>query len=128
MTPSVWVGRTLALPRLAKRLVAVSVDMSLCVLTVWLAFYLRLGEWVPMLGHPQWQPMSAALLLTLVRHGGRRGLLGGPVGLGVLLARRGAGGGPRGCNKRAGGASASLSGAGNGVWRPQRAHAFAPLT
>jgi FlaA1/EpsC-like NDP-sugar epimerase len=62
MTPPVWVGRTLALPRLAKRLVAVSVDMSLCVLTVWLAFYLRLGEWVPMLGHPQWQPMSAGIL------------------------------------------------------------------
>jgi FlaA1/EpsC-like NDP-sugar epimerase len=60
MTPSVWVSRTLALPRLAKRLVAVSVDMSLCVLTVWLAFYLRLGEWVPIQGHPQWKPMLAA--------------------------------------------------------------------
>lgn len=62
MMSAVWVGRALALPRLAKRLVAVSVDMSLCVLTVWLAFYLRLGEWIPMKGHSQWQPMSAALL------------------------------------------------------------------
>jgi FlaA1/EpsC-like NDP-sugar epimerase len=34
--------------------------MSLCVLTVWLAFYLRLGEWVPIQGHPQWKPMLAA--------------------------------------------------------------------
>ncbi len=66
MTPSAWVGRTLALPRLAKRLVAVSVDMSLCVLTVWLAFYLRLGEWVPMQGHPQWQLMSAAMLSVVL--------------------------------------------------------------
>jgi FlaA1/EpsC-like NDP-sugar epimerase len=66
MTPSVWVGRTLALPRLAKRLVALSADMSLCVLTVWLAFYLRLGEWVPMQEHPQWRPMSAAMLSVVL--------------------------------------------------------------
>ena len=73
-------------------------------------------------------PISAALSLTLVRHGGRRGLLGGPVGLGVLLARRGAGGGPRGCSRGQVRRLASLSEAGRGVWRPQRAHAFAPLT
>jgi FlaA1/EpsC-like NDP-sugar epimerase len=36
----------LALPRAAKRFVALSVDLGLCVLTVWLAFYLRLGEFV----------------------------------------------------------------------------------
>ena len=34
----------LGLPRAAKRLVAVAVDLGLCVLTVWLAYYLRLGE------------------------------------------------------------------------------------
>lgn len=34
----------LALPRWAKRLVALVVDASLCVLAVWLAYYLRLGE------------------------------------------------------------------------------------
>ena len=66
MSAAVWAGRTLALPRLAKRLVAVSVDMSLCVLTVWLAFYLRLGEWIPMQGHLQWQPMSAVLLSVIL--------------------------------------------------------------
>ncbi len=38
----------LALPRAIKRLVAVAVDVSLCVLTVWLAYYLRLGEFVPL--------------------------------------------------------------------------------
>jgi len=41
----------LALPRVAKRLVAVVVDVSLCVLSVWLAFYLRLGEFVAISGN-----------------------------------------------------------------------------
>ena len=66
MNKSAWARRTLALPRVAKRLVALGVDVSLCVLTVWLAFYLRLGEWVPMRGHEQWQPMNAALLSVAV--------------------------------------------------------------
>ena len=66
MTKSAWAKRTLALPRLAKRFVALGVDVSLCVLTVWLAFYLRLGEWVPMRGHETWRPMNAALLSVAV--------------------------------------------------------------
>ena len=37
----------LELPRFAKQLVALSVDFCFCILTVWLAFYLRLGEFVP---------------------------------------------------------------------------------
>lgn len=41
----------LALPRIAKRIVAVLVDISLCVLSVWLAFYLRLGEFVALSGN-----------------------------------------------------------------------------
>lgn len=40
----------LAMPRVAKRLVVLLVDASLCVLTVWLAYYLRLGEWVKLSG------------------------------------------------------------------------------
>lgn len=44
----------LALPRAAKRFVALSVDLSLCVLTVWLAFYLRLGEFVTLSGTALW--------------------------------------------------------------------------
>jgi hypothetical protein len=44
----------LALPRVAKRMVALLVDFSLCVLTVWLAFYLRLGEFVSMANQSQW--------------------------------------------------------------------------
>ena len=30
-----------------KRLIVICVDISLCALTVWLSFYLRLGEFVP---------------------------------------------------------------------------------
>jgi len=44
----------LALPRAAKRFVALSVDLGLCVLTVWLAFYLRLGEFVALSGAALW--------------------------------------------------------------------------
>jgi FlaA1/EpsC-like NDP-sugar epimerase len=40
----------LVLPRPVKRLVALSVDLGLCVLTVWLAYYLRLGEFVSLSG------------------------------------------------------------------------------
>lgn len=40
----------LAMPRVAKRLVVLAVDSSLCVVTVWLAYYLRLGEFVALSG------------------------------------------------------------------------------
>ncbi len=44
----------LALPRPAKRFVALSVDLGFCVLTVWLAFYLRLDEFVALSGTALW--------------------------------------------------------------------------
>lgn len=44
----------IALPRAAKRFVALSVDLGLCVLTVWLAFVLRLGDLVPLSGNALW--------------------------------------------------------------------------
>ncbi len=44
----------LALPRATKRFVALSVDLGLCVLTVWLAYYLRLGEFVALSGTALW--------------------------------------------------------------------------
>lgn len=44
----------LVLPRAAKRLVALSTDLGLCILTVWLAYYLRLGEFVPLSGIALW--------------------------------------------------------------------------
>lgn len=44
----------LALPRSAKRTIAVIVDISLCVLSVWLAYFLRLGEFTAMSGNALW--------------------------------------------------------------------------
>ena len=44
----------LSWPRFAKRLVALSVDMSLCLVAVWLAFYLRLDEFVSLWGQGTW--------------------------------------------------------------------------
>lgn len=54
----------LALPRPAKRLVALSIDMSLCVLSVWLAFYLRLGEWVALSGNALWA-VAVSIVIAL---------------------------------------------------------------
>lgn len=54
----------LALPRVAKRLVASFVDLGLCVLTVWLAYYLRLGEFVVLSGNALWA-VGAAVGIAL---------------------------------------------------------------
>ncbi|MDB5796436.1 MAG: capD [Paucimonas sp.] len=54
----------LALPRVAKRMLVLVVDASLCALTVWLAFYLRLGEWTPPWGEPV-TAMLASIALAL---------------------------------------------------------------
>ncbi len=44
----------LGMPRMAKRIVVILLDISLCVLTVWLAYYLRLGEFISFGKHAQW--------------------------------------------------------------------------
>lgn len=54
----------LALPRAAKRFVALSVDLGLCVLTVWLAYYLRFGEFVALSGKASWA-VTAAIGIAL---------------------------------------------------------------
>lgn len=51
---STLVVPALALPRPAKRIVALSVDLSLCILAVWIAYYLRLGEFVSFTGRSEW--------------------------------------------------------------------------
>jgi len=42
------VSKTLSLPRLAKRSIAFTLDACLCILGVWIAYYLRIGVWVPL--------------------------------------------------------------------------------
>jgi len=48
------VSPLLGLPRYTKRVIVLSVDVSLCLLTVWLAFYLRLGEFIFLSGKSVW--------------------------------------------------------------------------
>lgn len=49
----------LALPRGAKRIIALLADAGICVLTVWLAFFLRLGEFVPLTGNALWAALAS---------------------------------------------------------------------
>jgi FlaA1/EpsC-like NDP-sugar epimerase len=52
----------LRIPRLIKRTLVLSLDVGVCVVSVWLAFYLRLGEWVSLSGI---QFLALALALSL---------------------------------------------------------------
>jgi len=54
----------LALPRSVKRGMVLALDAALCVLTVWLAFYLRSGVWVSMAG-PAIVAVVASVVLAL---------------------------------------------------------------
>jgi FlaA1/EpsC-like NDP-sugar epimerase len=54
----------LALPRSVKRGMVLALDAALCVLTVWLAFYLRSGEWVSLAG-PAIVAVVASVVLAL---------------------------------------------------------------
>ncbi len=54
----------LGLPRPAKRLLAVAVDASLCVLTVWLALCLRLESWVLLEG-VYWISVLGSLVIAI---------------------------------------------------------------
>ena len=49
----------LALPRWAKRFVVLALDTALCVLTVWLAYYLRLGVFVALSGNAFWAVVTS---------------------------------------------------------------------
>lgn len=53
------VGPILALPRSAKRIIALLADAGICVLTVWLAFFLRLGDFVPLTGNALWAAVAS---------------------------------------------------------------------
>ncbi|MBB3693788.1 nucleoside-diphosphate sugar epimerase/dehydratase [Sphingomonas sp. BK580] len=42
----------LALPRASKRVMAATIDAALCALTIWIAYYLRLGYFISLAGRP----------------------------------------------------------------------------
>lgn len=58
------VGPLLAMPRVAKRALALLVDASFCVLTIWLAYCFRLNEWTLLTG-VQWLPVLVSLCMAL---------------------------------------------------------------
>src|ERR1044072_1324283 len=58
------IAATVALPRVDKKAIAIGLDVGLCVLTVWLAFYLCLGERVSLSGQ-QWSAAALAIALAL---------------------------------------------------------------
>jgi len=57
-------SRVLVIPRVAKRIIVLFVDICICVLTVWLSFYLRLNEFVPLNG-PTLFPVFVSISLAL---------------------------------------------------------------
>lgn len=55
----------LKLPRPAKRILALVMDMTLCVLSVWLAFYLRSGSFLPLTSQTFWLIILVSVALAL---------------------------------------------------------------
>jgi len=59
-----WAAATLAMPRPIKRAAALVVDAGLCVLSVWAAYYLRLGSWIDLPAHAR-MPVLASIVIAL---------------------------------------------------------------
>jgi len=77
----------LSLPRSAKRFVVLFLDLSLCVLTVWLAYYLRIGEFVLLSGPPLWAVgVSVSLAIPIFTTSGLYRAIFRYSGLPALLA------------------------------------------
>jgi FlaA1/EpsC-like NDP-sugar epimerase len=65
-TLSRWAALVLALPRPLKRVVVLALDVVLCLLAVWLSFYLRLGHFVSLSGPAVWPALlSVAVALPI---------------------------------------------------------------
>ncbi|MBX4860414.1 polysaccharide biosynthesis protein [Rhizobium bangladeshense] len=58
------VAPLLAMPRVAKRALALLLDSSFCVLTIWLAYCFRLNEWTVLTG-VQWLPVFVSLCIAI---------------------------------------------------------------
>jgi FlaA1/EpsC-like NDP-sugar epimerase len=60
-------NRILMLPRLLKQSIVILIDVCTVIFSVWLAFYLRLGEVIPVYNDHYWKPQNAiygALLIS----------------------------------------------------------------
>lgn len=61
-TLSRFAAPALALPRSVKRGLVLALDASLCILSVWLAFYLRSGSFTPLSGPAIWLAVASVVL------------------------------------------------------------------
>jgi len=61
-TLSVLAASALALPRPIKRSLVLALDVGLCVVSVWLAFYLRLGVFLPLSGDILWPTLFSVII------------------------------------------------------------------
>jgi FlaA1/EpsC-like NDP-sugar epimerase len=61
-TLSRFAAPALAMPRAVKRGVVLSIDAALCILSVWLAFYLRSGSFTHLSGPAIWPAMASVVL------------------------------------------------------------------
>ena len=56
----------LSLPRILKRLIVLILDGVLSAFSVWLAFYLRTGEWLSFFDNGEWSPSKNLLFVLLI--------------------------------------------------------------
>lgn len=61
-TLSRFAAPALVMPRAVKRGVVLALDVALCILSVWLAFYLRIGSVTPLSGPAIWPAMASVVL------------------------------------------------------------------
>lgn len=59
-----YADAVLSVPRPFKRALALTADIGSCIMSVWFAFYLRLGEFVPLADPLQW-PMLISIVLAI---------------------------------------------------------------
>lgn len=55
----------LSLPRISKRIIVVTVDSTSCILTIWLSYYLRIGEFIPIFGENYWYSIEIAVAISI---------------------------------------------------------------
>jgi FlaA1/EpsC-like NDP-sugar epimerase len=58
------IAKIVELPRPTKKAIAMGLDAALCILTVWVAFYIRIGERTVLPGY-QWPSVAGAVALAL---------------------------------------------------------------
>lgn len=90
-----WLGRLADMPRRSRRLVAAAMDAVLCVIAVWIALSLRVGEWqlftrpvllLSVAALAVWFPIAwrCGIYLSIIRFSGGRTMMGLAVAVAIL--------------------------------------------